>query len=85
MVFDVENESKYINPRFKERIELLMEVCDNTFNFDEISIINYLLNKQIYMTNSEASNYLSRKYKEMMMNNKIGKGIKYKFANLYET
>ena len=78
----LENESEYINPRFKERIELLMEACNNTFNFDEISIINDLLNKQIHMTNLEASNYLGRKYKEMMMNDKTSKGIKYKFAYL---
>ena len=69
-----------INPKYRERIELFMEACENVFNFDDVVIINDLMNEKMpYMDELECYNYLNRKYKEMMRNDRIGDGIKNKF------
>jgi len=57
-----------------------MEACENAFYFDDVVIINDLLNERMpYMDELECYNYLNRKYKEMMRNDRIGDGIKNKF------
>ena len=69
-----------INPKFRERIEFFMEACENAFYFDDVVIINDLMNEKMpYMDELEAYNHLNRKYKEMMRNDRIGDGIKNKF------
>ena len=73
------------NINSSERLELLMKACNNIFSFDEISIISDLLDEKVpYMTDTEAYKYLSRKYKEMIMNDKSNNkvGIKNKFRYL---
>ena len=83
VVIEPEYFTNFTNIESSERLKLLMEACDNTFDIDEISIINDLLDEKVpYMNDLEASKYLSRKYKDMMRNSKINKDIQHKFAYL---
>ena len=79
---EVENIPDDVHPRYKQRIELLKDACDNFFAFDEMCIINDLLSERMshmFSDDMDCHDYLSRKYKEMMWNDKAKGGVRHKF------
>jgi len=70
---------------YREKIELLMEACGNEFSFNEIVVIfNEMRDKlpyDIWGESIKCFDYLSDKYREMIMRNEKNK-IKHRFSYL---
>lgn len=72
----------YIAPQYKERIEFFIDACNDTFSWDEMVVINNILNDKMRHISSdelECYNFLLLKYNEMQIYDKRDSGIKNKF------
>lgn len=71
-----------VTPEYRERINLFLDACLNSFSWDEMREINSLLSErmpQIFADELKCYNYLHRKFLEMVRYNKRPGGIKHKF------
>ena len=76
-----------LSPRYIERIQFLMDACENEFSLDEMREINCLIQEKmphIFYDELKSYEYLLRKYLEMTRYGKKNGGIKHKF-NYFRT
>ena len=74
-----------VSPEYREKIEFLMEACNNEFSYNEMVVlfgeIQSKLPYSLWRENIQCYDYLVDKYREMLMRNDKNK-IKHRFAYL---
>jgi len=68
--------------RYEKRLSFFSDACDNIFTREEMQDLCYLMSEKmqhIFYDDLRCHDYLQRKYKEMLMNDKKGEGVRYKY------
>jgi len=73
------------SPKYRERIDLLSEACNNEFSRREVQLLNNMLSEHmpdIFRDQIKCYDYLFQKYREMLVYDERNGGIKHRFRYL---
>jgi len=74
-----------MSPKYRERIRLFAEACENAFSWDEVQELNnHMLEHMVHIfhDNQKCCEYLSMKYKELLRDEKEIGSIPQKFKHM---